>query len=480
MPKSRPLTLPFINRLDRYLLLHHPETWSSRIHLVIWYCFLFALALTVLSFVVPNDPRVYSNSASWVSLTTIIAAVGAIVWVIYLLSFNVFKRFGRTDAKQRLLNFIFIFTCFALFSALPFIQPLVETARANAAYSTSELVNDADAINEAVVRLEYNSLDHRWGSELFIAVDSLRFTEVDRRTDIVNREGTRPPTYIEEEDLPEKLETSDSVVKLNDSSYMIYSCPLYNFLSLDTDREFTNKRIKNSVNLYREIVQNYKPLPTEPYRLKIAEMQKKYIVNNLDYDYYEPQTDYERLRRRYKLNSISSSMTNITDRKYRWSQDLLSFTLRMAFYSSLILSLLLFSFRHSTARTFFLSLLSAVVLSVLTALLIVFSRSDENAFFGLTFFYFLFFVLMSVKIFSSRRRSVFNGIALNLAFWMLPFIPLLCVAWYYAGRTWYYGMDDHERLHLHYAEFAGPLLLLMAVFFFFHGAYRRWYAAPVD
>jgi len=480
MPKNRPLTLPFINRLDRYLLLHHPETWSSRIHLVAWYCTLFALALAAVCFIAPNDPRLYSNSASWVSLVIIIAAVAAILWIIYLLRFNVFKRFGKTDAKQRLLNFLFIFTSFALFSALPFIQPLAETARANAAYSTSELVGDADAINEAVVRLEYNTIDHRWGSELLIAVDSVRFTEVDHRTDIVNSNGTRPPTYIEKEDLDEHLSGADSVVQLTDSSYMIYSCPLYSFLSLDTDSEFTNKRSKNSVELYRSIVRDYKPLPLEPYRLKIAELQKKYIVNNYDYDYYEPQTDYERIRRRYKLNSIGSSMLNITDRKYRWSHDVLSFTLRMAFYTSLILALLLFSFRHSTARTFFLSLLSAVVLSVLTALLLAFSRSDENTFFAFTFFYFLSFVLMSVKIFSSRRRSLMNGIALNLAFWMLPFMPLLCVAWYYAGRNWYYGLEDDERLHLHYAEFAGPMLLLIAIFFFFHGAYRKWYAAPVD
>src|SRR5215218_2445875 len=106
---KRPLVPNFINKLDDYLLKHKPEIWSARTHLVLYYGILLIAALTIIAFIVPDDPRSSSPVSYWIGFVSLISIVGLVVWIIYLLRFNVFKRYGNIKPIGRLATFLLYF-----------------------------------------------------------------------------------------------------------------------------------------------------------------------------------------------------------------------------------------------------------------------------------------------------------------------------------------------------------------------------------
>ena len=87
----------FLERYDRYTMLHKPGRWSSRLHRVAWIVLIAAIVLMAYFLVQPNDPRTNSTVFLLTILLAVIAVVGFVFWVIYLLRFNVFKQFGPTS-----------------------------------------------------------------------------------------------------------------------------------------------------------------------------------------------------------------------------------------------------------------------------------------------------------------------------------------------------------------------------------------------
>jgi hypothetical protein len=55
---KRFFTPRILNRLDNWLLINKPETWSARTHLVIYYGALFMAVLAAICFVYPDDSGV--------------------------------------------------------------------------------------------------------------------------------------------------------------------------------------------------------------------------------------------------------------------------------------------------------------------------------------------------------------------------------------------------------------------------------------
>src|SRR4026209_1958177 len=140
-------TPSFIKRLDQYLLKNFPVTWSSRIHATSIYGLGFALLLAIISFIVPNDPRNESVIHYWITLVSILSLLALIFWLIYLLRFNVFKRYGEWKSMDTLKTFILYFIIIMIIVSWAFIPPVVESIRANAAYNSEELVKDINDMN---------------------------------------------------------------------------------------------------------------------------------------------------------------------------------------------------------------------------------------------------------------------------------------------------------------------------------------------
>jgi hypothetical protein len=154
---------------------------------------------------------------------------------------------------------------------------------------------------------------------------------------------------------------------------------------------------------------------------------------------------------------------------------------------SLSLSLLVFVFRHTTPRTFFIGLLSAFILNVLTFAFLNFGSFSGSSGISVLIAYIVIFAAISWKIFADKNRSIIRGIALNLFLACVFFLPLLIAFNYFEGREMYMVFEDavleaqereFKKMVYVCCEIGGFVLLMVLLPTYFYRAYRRWYALP--
>ena len=105
MDMKRPLMPGFLKKAEQRLLLTKPGLWSTRIHLVLYYGILFMAVLAVVCFLDPMDIRRNSLAPVWIGYTSIISIIAMVAWLIYLLRFNVFKKYGVIHPLYSLVTF---------------------------------------------------------------------------------------------------------------------------------------------------------------------------------------------------------------------------------------------------------------------------------------------------------------------------------------------------------------------------------------
>ena len=164
----------------------------------------------------------------------------------------------------------------------------------------------------------------------------------------------------------------------------------------------------------------------EAFKIKYAS-SRRYTYS--DYDVTDDENDsYEvKIKKKYGLYSINYGIDNIVQKKYAWIEDW-DVYLRVFYYITLGLTLLVFIFRHSTVKTFFLSVLTAVVLVIFTGLMMVMSNGDETAILSFMIVYYVLFACIALSIYGATIRRAIQGIGLNLFLFMTPFVPLIFVA----------------------------------------------------
>ncbi len=497
METKRPFLPGSVNKLDHQLLKDSPVNWSTRIHLALFYGVAFSIFLTVICFIVPDDPRNYPDIYSWVILLGIISLLAFIFWMIYLLRFNVFKRFGKWGNTDTVKTFLLYFSIILLIVSWPFIPPIVQSIRANMAYSTSELVRDINSMNTKICQLEKDSIDTRFSKDTVQVKDSVEGSvmrvdslDVDIDTRILNY------YFIDTATLRERLAGADSVQKLNDLVYVFYECPNYGGIQSYSIENLSQVKLLRSIDLFRNVLQYKQNVDTNKVKNELASLFSKYNSNRGERwsMYYEHGSDLvdpgygKRIRDKYDVHLINSSLNNIGDKKYRWDNSTIEIAWRTAYYIVLILALLVIIYRHTTRKTFFLSLLSAVVLTILTGLFLAASYSSENSFYTWIIVYCIIFSILSALISRSRQRNGVSGIALNLLVFITPFMPLVITASYYSSlrHRYIYGNElipsdylfVNEERNYFIAEIAGFILLLVLLATLYQMAYRKWYALP--
>ena len=191
--------------------------------------------------------------------------------MIYLLRFNVFKRYGTWKVTDMVKTFIFYFIIIAIILSWPFIPPIIESARANAAYSTKELVADINAMNIKLCQLEQDSIDTRFRKDTFQIDNSVIGIQMrPPMGDFVDAPENDHYFLIDTARLREKLETADSLKKITDSIYVIYTCPRYQFIYDhlgwqydDEDDPDSRLELLSSMDLYRQVLQNKQVIDKE-------------------------------------------------------------------------------------------------------------------------------------------------------------------------------------------------------------------------
>ncbi|MFN8252316.1 MAG: hypothetical protein U0V75_10575 [Ferruginibacter sp.] len=495
----RPLVPAFLNRLDAKLLRNKPATWQTQTHLVLYFSVVFAAVLALLSLLVFFDAKQPGMVSGWVTFTALVALIGFVVWMIYLLRFNVFKRFGNWQPWDGLKTMLLFFICTGCMVAVCFIPSAVQTYRANLQFGNEEIVHDMNEINTNACLLEYDILPLKWTPVSYKVLDR---EELEKRrsssaaidTAAIRVDDSTSVSYslADTAELRSKLNETDSVVKVNDSIYIFFECPRYNFVSNYGADEYTAVKVLTAAQLYRNVVRNYVKPDRAALTKRMEALKTKWAAKSR-YGYYdgeEPGYDNEgtvnfetRITRKYSLGKINNGINNAVSSKYEWKERWPSY-LRVFYYCTLVLTLLVFIFRHSTVKTFFLSLLTAVVMVIVTGLMLLASYgSSETSLLSFIVFYYIVFGGIALSIFGAGKRSAVQGIGLNLFVFMTPFMPLVFVA---LNEAIYYsnyepGLVRAERntaLYFFIAEITGAVLLLAATEPLFKKLYRKWFAAP--
>ncbi|MFM2363193.1 MAG: hypothetical protein RLZZ316_2095 [Bacteroidota bacterium] len=519
MKIKRPLAPDFIDKLDAHLLLHKPTTWSSRTHLVVYYGLLFIVAITILSFISNADPRDNSGIAVWATIISLLCVIGFIVWMIYLLRFNVFKRFGIQKPGDGIKTFALYFIAIGVMVFCPFVPAITESYVANRAYTSTELVKDVNSINTKICQIEYDSLGKDWDldtiklsakitrtikadntiEEVAVLVDSV--AAVDNYDKVYYPIGDNFK-FLDSTEFYSTINTADSLIKISDSTYKIYTCPNYQLLTTTSDAdEHSPDSILTRLDLYKTIIKNYQPVNRKKVLEELELLIKKYYpqyergkntyLQNLLPEENQNLSHFARINYRYELTDVGYAINNIAEKKYRWEGLQLYGLIRAWYYTTLVLTLLVFIYRHSTIKIFFLSLLTAALLGVFTAIFLLLGGANALGTCIVALVYVLIFALTSLSLFKDKTRSTPIGISLNLFTFSFVFIPLLLVSTYYAylhyihPDVYYYQnavlhqqLFGREELHYQIAEIAGSFLLFIAIEPLFKKLYRAWYAKP--
>lgn len=494
MNSKRPLVPAWLNNLDRRLLLNKPNIWTSRIHLVLYFVLLFNLLILGIGFAFPSDSRLSGSIGSLTTLVAVVCFLGLIIWIIYLLRFNVFKRFGKESRFEGVKNFLLYFLLVGSFVATPFVPSLIETTKAHIAYDYDEIASDINKINLYVAQLNRDSLDLSWERST-IKFDKARIVSAETSYSV---EGGPIEYYADSAAFFQEVLKNDSLKKLTDSSYIIYECPDYVFARTWGLEANSSVKVLNSVDVYRQVLENYKPLANKK---EIVETLNRLLKKYETYPQYESGVVYHgeldsymsKIRMRYNLDHINDNFGNIVDKMDRWDERSRGNFLMIFYYTTLFITLLLFSFRHISTRTFFLTLLSAVLISILTGLLFsgIFVAS---AIFPLVLFliYYFLFALFAFATRLSTVRAAANGIAINLFLYLTPFIPIVITGLVYTiiRETYsngtikqyerYKELTKYEGMHMNIAQVAGFVLLVIMIEPVFKKLYRKWFALPED
>lgn len=487
----------FLKRAEQKLLLNKPGIWSTRAHLVMYYGVLFLLVLATLCFLEPNDLRASSTMEVWIGFTSIIAGIGLIVWMIYLLRFNVFKKYGTIHPLHGLVTFLLYFISTGIIVSFGYVHPVVETVRANMAYSAKEVVNDINDINVKIYQLEYSHLRERWEYDTVELVKrGTALATADDDTAPANNEMPAVAgahNYYREDStgFSNKIDAADSLVRLNDSLYLVYQTPQFRFLSPYLYKFDTKEHLLTDFELFRKVYGH--PLTSVQWET----INQELIVLLMKYEYpaylsHPPlqiekgDTYYDIIQKKYRIANVDNSISHVFRKKYRWSgDDDLQVLLRVFFYITLGITLMIFIFRHTTIRTFFLSILAGVLITIFTALIGSFSRAEATSILGCLIIYTFSFFFISLTVWKAKKRSAIAGIAINLFVLMITALPITMLVWYYEyrqNRIYRYTQNFVEPFDLEkyaiYAEVGGIALLLVLIATYISKVYRRWYSLP--
>lgn len=499
MPK-RPLAPRFINQLDDYLLINRPDTWSSRIHLVVYYTLIYSIALGLICAFIPNNPLRDSNIEFWIMAQSVIVIVAIVLWVVYLVRFNTFKSYGTVYPGDRVKTYVFYFISLLLMAGTVWIPPVAETYRTRIQYAPSEVVEDMNTMNVLLSRMMKSETPAE------ISVDSIFIIDYATYVPPTNS-GTynwddslgayiKTPIYLTREELKWTLTPEDSVVWLTNDKLLRFQVTGQRFISNYEIERDADVHVLTSFEIYNRVYKNDAPQDVQQLQRQYFDIADKYLHPDNEYDdYWNYNTDPSSIAGfKYKTGQVSMGISNICERLYRWEEEeMLIGSLHTLYYISMFLGLCLFIFRHSTIRTFFLSVLTGILLAILTGIVAAIAVFREEGLLITILVYFAFFMIFSLATINLRVRSVFTGIALNLALICTPFIPLVCTQLYYEFNeisyitdpyyyddSFYQTQRDTRLLHIYIAQAMGFIILLVMIETVYKWMFRKWYAAPEE
>jgi hypothetical protein len=304
---------------------------------------------------------------------------------------------------------------------------------------------------------------------------------------------------LSREELRWTLSEEDSIVWVSNDKLIRYTVSNLQFIYDYDIHKHSEVKILSNFDIYNAVYGNSVPLDKAQLERDYNAIADKYRTpgyTDADYWMYSNGTPQDIALGKYGVNEINYAIGNVGGRLYRFEEMELGIILRIIFYVSLFIALLIYAFRHSTIRTFFLTILFAIILAILSGIIMAIMRFEEWGAMVAVVVYYIFFFVFAIATVRQKVRSVFAGIALNMAFILTPFIPVLIVGTYYIYEARNYMYDDliymtnqsvgqvpepsNQGLYTVLAEVFGFVILLILVETVFKWMYRSWYAAPEE
>lgn len=491
--KNRPLYPKFLSNIENSWLKKNPILWSSRILPVAYYGgFIFLLILAV-NLLVNFDPFVKNDYFGSLSLIFIIGLICFVFWVVYLLRFNPFKRFNiyhPADFFKHWILYLIIITFFTSWILIPSTLSYLATV---SRFTKEDLIKDSRVINLCMG----NIIREEKPNYLITTEKMIHISKSDSLV-IWNNSEAPSDTITYKEKVEQLKYQYDTLIQVNDTIFKGLIYPSLVFVDEFYYYLFDNSYAVSDVNfpassrnklIFNRLL-NYSEPKSESIKKMNEFMEKYHFVDPYSY-YYEvpmysdgPNENYEVYQyyvSKYNTDKINTALNRI-DRKLNYAKEL-EYYLRGIFYVAFGLSLLLLIFRHTSPKSFFLTILVGFIIFILNVVFFVVVRIEDSEVMLLLYLvYFIGFSIIGSSIFNSKVKSLIKIIALNLSVMMYTFLPFILAFLEYelfhkVQYNYTYTYTRPESLLLKY-EIGTSLLFILLLFFFYNKLYKKWYSLP--
>lgn len=486
--------------IQKYLLINYPLLWNSKIVPLAFYAFLFHIVFFIIGYTngaidfteSESNYRYNTNDGTFGFLCVLITLLSIIIWVVNYFKNNALKSFYPKNNLSLFKEWILIFVgCLFLVT-----------------YLTTYFYG-----KDVKMRSYYSELEAKKRCETLSLGSYFVDGSYENYYDNYDKENSEEATTT-------TLDTVTAVSNLNKEKFYYFKGKRYSYNSL------INKNLKSYVFFSREIdsanktkirnwlVNNQKDSIRILFKKYLAIAKEHKLSSSIDenkwvdliYDYptfenykkigsEEKEVYYPNNNPEFqKYDSISQYITNTKGtnyvvNKYYVPEKSLQFaydkiadsyikpiisweTYLISLYVALGISLLLFSFRITSGKSWLIAVVSLGVINIIIGIIKAISSSEYVYLIALVILFLLLFTYFFVIISRNKGKKI-SGITINAMFWILPAIaPLLYYlilqfAKYNSGYNNNFGNKHNVFPKITYLQDNGLLLMYLNLIFVF-------------
>lgn len=523
-----------LKKIQQYLLLNYPLLWNIKIVPA----FLGAVVINILFFLAGyfltkidfSDRYSYSSSFPGAALIYMGAVLTAIllfiIWLVFYSKKNAFKSFYPKSSSGLYLEWVLSFVIICGFILFPFSYYQGSASKVRSYVSKQEMIKAVETLNLIRILIPTDKTSYYQEYPTDLPSDYYMKSAPDKHSGNLDSsasvaEYVDPVEYAESNnvhypDYPDFAQLS----LLNYGSlnqFYISSKSDFTIRDADTVKKWLRQQNKEEISRLIEsffAVQNKHNLKTNLTKdqwLQLVYNPSKYPVGDFnlitsynyedeeaknEYSYYYSSRDntpngyyvsYDELERSY-----SKIMDAYVDKDGSLAFFIISITMALS------ISLLVFSFRSTTGKSWLIALISiGLILFINGILSFAISSPFRMDIVGLLFYIFVLLIIFSLELISVLRKNMSkkaksrSDIYINHLIWFVPAVPaLIFMAIYIIGHNQYSYNDytyDNNRLYEtylfmdeHIIEFiwANICLTFVSMWFFIQVILRKWKSLP--
>lgn len=495
-------------KLNQKLLSKYPLLWNTRIIYVLPAAILIHVLFYLVGFFTDFELSDLHNYRLFrdedvILYSTLVTIVIVILWLVFYLRNNPFKSYYTLSKNYMFKEFLLIAIIFISSSTFFFSHKQGFYDRVTLKTHEINAAEEANLINLASHFIAFSIQDF----DLYNCCDSIKARE---RRDSIRSAHIQSKIYSEE---PPPYEQR---IRGHDSEYpnsYLYYCQnkvdLYSSyikdqfeISAIARHWLINNETDSVYQVLTELVQLCKKYGINYYFDPLQQVHECFSDSNFAVHYVVSSyvSDYDHELARYKsfyinINELEESLHKLERvRRGFWDIKILVAWL----YCVLAAAVVLFSFRVTRLKHWFIALLGLGLWMILIGLVEVSFRLDDDLIILIVFLWAVLFFVMA-NLIQTKSKKLFAGIIYNWIFWLAGFIiPLIIIRLDVIGRRncYDYGYYGYEKLNqaitpackMHYwidhnwllINVANIIIGLLLIYFVFIPLARKWQSNPEE